>query len=123
MDPKAVIAAEAAKNPKFRETVSDGLELHGLLEHPGWKVLKEHFAKGSERYARQLTAQIMSGEAVDQRRIDYMRGCKEMAHAIFSRPETALADLERTALQLLERTWQEEAAQDNLESPYIQEAQ
>ncbi len=122
MDPKQVIAQEAAANPKFRETVSDGLSLHGLLDHPGWIALKARFDQGKEGYGKNLTSRLLFGEEVSQREIDYHRGCKEMAEAIFAEPEKALASLERTTEQLLARTWQQEQAQDDLESAYIQEA-
>ncbi len=121
MDPKQVIAKEAVANPKFRQTVSDGLALHDLLEHPGWLTLKAYFEKGKQTFGKNLTSRLLVGEEVSQREIDYLRGCREMADAIFARPEHALADLERTATQLLERTWQQEVAQDDLESPFIQE--
>lgn len=116
-----MIAKEAAHNPKFRQTVSDGLALHDLLDHPGWITLKEHFEKGKQTFGKNLTSRLLVGEEVSQREIDYLRGCREMADAIFARPERALADLERTATELLERSWQQEATEDELSSPFIQE--
>ncbi len=119
MDAEAVIVREASENPAFRKKISESIDLHGLLEHEGWKTLYEHFKRGSEGYGKGLISRQLAGEEVSQREIDYMRGCKEMAEAIFKYPETALANLERTAERLLRQEFEQEVAEHDAQSPYI----
>ena len=118
-DPETVIAAKAAEDPAFRDKVHESIQLHGLQEHPGWLALREHFENGKEGFGKELTASLMRGDPVDQRDIDYMRGCQEMAEVIFRYPKVALSNLERTARRLMEKEFEEEVALHAMESPYI----
>lgn len=120
-DAQTIIAAEAAANEKFREKVSETIDLHGLLDHPGWKALQAHFENGKEGFGKELTSRIMRGDEVSQREIDYMRGAREMAEALFKYPTMALASLERTAEQLLRKEFEDEMERDSLASPYIEQ--
>ncbi len=119
MDAQRVIAKEAAENPSYRRKVSETLDLHGLLEHPGWLALKEHFKRGSEGYGRGLTSRQLAGVEVSQREIDYYRGSLEMAQTIFKYPEIALANLEQTTERLLRNEFEQEAEGQLAFSPYI----
>ncbi len=118
-NPEQVIAEKAADDPKFRAKVSEAIDLHDLQDHPGWIALKKHHENGKEGFGTELAAKIIRGEAANQRELDYMRGCYEMAETIFKYPAIALSNLERTARQLMEHEFEEEVAQHLLQSPYI----
>jgi hypothetical protein len=119
-DIEDLIAEEAAQNPVFLEKVGESIELHGLLQHPGWIALKEHFERGKEGYGKELVSRQLAGQEVSQRDIDYMRGCKEMAEAIFRYPTQALSQLERTAERLLAKEFEREVIAHSEQSPYIE---
>lgn len=116
-----MIAEEAASNPRFRQKIAEALDLHGLLEHEGWKALKKHHEIGTEGFGKGLAARQLAGEEVSQREIDYYRGAREMAEAIFKYPEIALANLERTAERLLTKKFEEQVAEHFAASPYTED--
>lgn len=118
-DPETVLADRASQDPSFRERVNETIELHGLLDHPGWLALKKHFENGKEGYGRELTAQLLAGVPVNQREIDERRGMLKMAEAIFAYPEIALSNLERTARRLMDQEFEQEVALEASRSPYI----
>lgn len=118
-DLQDLIVEKTTTDEAFRERVGETLQLHDLQDHPGWKALYEHFRNGKEGYGRELAQSMMRGEPVDQRSVDYMRGAKEMAEAIFAYPKIALDNLERTARALLAGEFEREVAQQAVASPYI----
>lgn len=91
------IAGKTVGDEKFRAKVAETVDLYGLTEHQGWEALKRHFGNGSESFHKSLAHRLLGGEQVNQREIDYLRGCMDIAQAIFTYPERALADLEASA--------------------------
>jgi hypothetical protein len=118
-DLEEVLAEKALDDERFRDGVGEAIDLHGLLDHPGWKALKKHFENGKVGFGEELISRQMRGEEVSQREIDYMRGAKEMAETIFKYPTMALSRLERTAQSLMRKEFEHEMEQQSVASPYI----
>lgn len=118
-DLQTLIVDKASTDERFREKVGETLELHGLLEHPGWLALKKHFENGSKGYGQTLAQRLMDGVAVDQREIDEHRGMLKMAEAIFMYPTLALSQLEHTAELLIRGEFEQEVLRTQMQSPFI----
>ena len=116
-----MIFEKAQADEKLQGKVSDSQDLLGLLDHPGWAVLKQYVATGSESLMRSLTARLMIGEdaASMQRQIDYYRGAQDFAKAILRYPDVAVANLEAIAQKLYAAHLEAEAAKAYESSPYI----
>jgi len=100
--------------------VSESINLHGLLDHPGWIALKEHHERGKQQYMNSLAKRLLIGQKVSEEEIAYYRGCHDIAGELFRYPEQALASLERTAQKLWAAHIEEEVTTALAEeSPYI----
>lgn len=114
-----VLFQKGQEDPKLRQKVAESLDLHGLQEHPGWAVLKEHQERTRGSYMKNITAQLIAGKTLDQREIDYLRGAFDVAEKILQYPEVALANLERVAARLYRTHLDEEVERLSEDSPYL----
>lgn len=67
-------------------------ELAKLLDNPSFQYLALIVGKKRDKLLGVLTAAILSGQLIDQRKIDYMRGWSDGAMSVVERPENAEAE-------------------------------
>lgn len=119
-DLEDLLAEKAQEDDAFRERVGEAVELHGLLKHPGWIALEQHFRRGNDNAMQNVTSRQLRGEEVSLREIDFLRGCIETAEAIFKHPTLALKSLETTAQLLMRKEFESEVERLGVASPYIE---
>lgn len=73
-------------------------ELGKLKKHPSWKVLREVCESKRDRLSQLVAKDIVSGEPIDQRKLDYLRGWAAATEHLLAVPENAESALE-TALK------------------------
>ena len=96
-----IVAERALKDDAFREAVQNHHTFRSLMEHPAWLLLKEKLDRTEEAYMADLARQMMSGELLDQRKIDRSVGFVEGVRSVLSLPERIEEDFER----VLQRAW------------------
>lgn len=71
--------------------------IEALLSVPGWDDLTSEIEEAEERYWRNHRARLTSGEPVDQREIDFMRGKFDAAKQLLKQPVRAQRILAKDA--------------------------
>jgi len=90
----------------------------GLRDHPGFQRLRDKILEYQDGAMSVIARRLMSGEVVDQREIDFMRGFAEGALVIVEMPEEAEKSLERAAQSAWNRALQEQLTEEEGASPY-----
>lgn len=74
-----------------------------LLEHIGWRRLRERISEQRASFMSSLAKRMMTGEEVPRKEIDFYRGYYAGARDLIERPAHAHLDLEEKA----RRAWLE----------------
>lgn len=115
----AEFVVERAKgDPRVKKIVEDVRLFDGLREHAGWRRLRDSIRADRDRFLLGIARQLMSGQEVDQRKIDFYRGYFQGALDTVERPEKAEENLERAARHAWALTQLEIQAESEEESPY-----
>jgi hypothetical protein len=66
-----------------------------LKHHAAFRELADDLAEAEAKYWKRFASRIKSGEVIDQREVDFMRGKFEAVRVIVKQPERAARHLER----------------------------
>lgn len=95
-----------------RELQQRQVRLTALTLHPSWEELRSEFDRKKARQEKQLLSELLRGEPLDQRRIDWFRGFWQGAEWILNNPEMAERSFKRafdqgSAIEALEGATQQ----------------
>lgn len=91
------VRKEALNDPRLRELIDEVRLYDDLLDHVGWKRLRERVAQQKDRFMDNIANRLMAGGEVSQREIDYRRGFFDGAQRIIEQPEVSFINLESQA--------------------------
>ena len=97
----------AAEDKEFALAAREHLKFVALSESQAWVALEKHVNSLTEKAVKQIAAVILSGEEVDQRELDRLRGYVKGMQAVVNFPKTIDADFDKQ----LERAWRRATAQ------------
>ncbi len=95
-----------AKEAVERELRARQADLIALVQHPSWPLLREIFNARKKAQLSDLANSLISGDEVDQRKIDRIAGFWIGANWVLSNPELAERSLKQ-ALAHVERMTEE----------------
>lgn len=112
------VAEKATKDPAVRKLVEEVRMYDDLLEHVGWRRLRERVEEQHAAYTLALAKRLMAGEDVPREEITWYRAYYQGAKDIIQRPALAHVDLEKKARKAYTEAEIELANNSQEESPY-----